>query len=311
MGKLMRNMLVMAKDQTALGTPATLAAASNAVLVRSAMPSVVDGAFVKRELIRVAMGNYGSDMAEVYRTLEMEVELAGSGAAGTKPGVSPLLLGCRMTETVSAGTSVAYAPATSSPKYLTMECDLDGSLFKLQDAIGNLSLNFDAGQYPTMKMNFIGAYQTMTDRAMPTGAVFTTQKKPLVVNKLNTPTFTLAGLVLPTASFSLDLGADVYWRELVNLSGAEMNDRSPTARLRVELGTVAAKNWGESIRTGEEMALSILHGTVAGNRVGLSCPKLVVNAKPTISDDRGVAMLELSFDVTPTNGNDEFTLTYT
>lgn len=311
MGKLMRNMLVMAKDQTALGTPATLAAASNAILVKSAMPSLIDGNFVKRELIRGAMGNYGSDLAEVYRTQEIQAELAGSGTAGTKPGVAPLLLGCRMTETVTPGTSVAYAPATTNPKYITMECDLDGTLFKLTDAIGNLSLNFEAGQYPTMSLNYLGAYVSMTDRGMPTGAVFTTQQKPLVVNKANTPTFTVGGLSLPSASFSLDMGGDVYWRELVNSSGAEMQDRSPTARLRVELSTVAVKNWGESVRTGETLALAITHGLTAGNRVGLACPRLVVNSKPTISDDRGVAMLELSFDVTPVNGNDEFTLTYT
>lgn len=311
MGKLMRNMLVQARDQTAFGTPIALTPASNAIVVRSAMPSVIDGSFVKREIIRAAMGNYGSDMAEVYRTQDIEVELAGSGTAGTAPGIAPLLLGCRTSQTVTAGTSVVYAPATTAPKYLTMDCDLDGSLFKMQDAIGNFSLNFEVGQYPMAKMNFIGAYQAMTDRTMPTGATFATQRKPLVVNRANTPTFTLGGLALPSASFSLDLGANVYWRELVNQSGAEMEDRNPTARIRVELGTVAQRNWGESIRQGDSLAFNLLHGTAAGNRVGLSCPNLVVNSKPTISDDRGIAMLELSFDVVPTNGNDEFTLTFT
>lgn len=310
MGKLMRNMLVMAKDQTALGTPATLAAASNAVLVRSAGPQMISGDFVKRPLIRGAMGNYGSDLSGAYRALEMEVEFAGSGTAGTKPGQAPLLLGCRMTETVSAGVSVAYQPATSSPKYLTLECDLDGVLFKLTDAIGSVSLTMDAGQYPVLKYTFVGKYEAMTDRTMPTGAVFTTQLKPLVVNKINTPTFTIGGVAYPTASFSMDMAGDVAWRELVNQAGAEMNDRSPTARARIELPSVATKAWGEAVRLGEEFALAITHGVTAGNIVTVAAPKLQVNAAPSISDDRGVAMLDLSFDVKPNAGNDEFVWTF-
>lgn len=310
MGKLMRNMLVQAKDQTAKGTPATLAPATTAILVRSAGPQVISGDFVKRELIRGAMGNYGSDLSGAYREIEMEVEFAGSGAAGTKPGQAPLLLGCRMTETISAGVSVAYQPATSSPKYLTIECDLDGVLFRLTDAIGTVSLSMDAGQYPVLKYKFIGIYEAMTDRTMPTGAVFTTQLKPLVVNKINTPTFTIGGIAFPMASFSMDMAADVYWRELVNQAGAEMNDRSPTASARIELGTVAQKNWGEAVRLGEEMALAITHGLTAGNIVAVAAPKLQVNASPTISEDRGIAMLDLSFDVKPNAGNDEFVWTF-
>lgn len=310
MGKLMRNMLLQAKEQTAKGTPATLAPASNAILVRSAGPQLISGDFVKRDLIRGAMGNYGSDLSGAYRSIEFEVEFAGSGAAGTKPGQAPLLLGCRMSETVTAGVSVAYQPATSSPKYLTIECDLDGVLFRLTDAIGTVSLTMDAGAYPVLKYSFIGVYEALTDRTMPTGAVFSTQLKPLVVNKINTPTMTIGGIAFPTASFSMDMAGDVYWRELVNEAGASMNDRTPVARMRLELGTVAQKNWGEAVRLGEELALAITHGLTAGNIVTVAAPKLQVNAAPTISDDRGVAMLDLSFDVKPNAGNDEFVWTF-
>ncbi|MBL8387010.1 MAG: hypothetical protein JNK17_02115 [Hydrogenophaga sp.] len=310
MGKKMRNMLVLAGVQTAQGTPLALTAGANAVLCRSAGPSVINAEFVKRPLIRGAMGNYGSDPNGIYRSLELEVELAGSGTAGTKPGQAALLVGCRMTETLTAGTKVDYQPATTGEKYLTMECYLDGVKFKMTDAIGTVSFEMSPGGYPIAKYKFIGVYEMLTDTPNPTGAVFTTQLKPLLVNKTNTPTFTIDALALPTSAFSLDLANDISWRELINYAAPDQADRNPTASVTVELGTVAAKNWGETIKAGTAMPLLITHGLTAGNIVKLSAPKLMVNAEPSLSDDKGNAMLQMNLDVTPTSGNDELTITF-
>ncbi len=310
MGKKMRNMLVLAGVQTAQGTPLALTTAANAVLCRSAGPSLLNAEFVKRPLIRGAMGNYGSDPTGIYRSLEIEVELAGSGTAGTKPGQAALLIGCRMTETITAGSKVDYQPATTGEKYLTLECYLDGVKFKLTDAIGTVSFELSPGGYPIAKYKFIGVYETLTDTPNPTGAVFTTQLKPLLVNKTNTPVFTIDALALPTSAFSLDLGNDIAWRELINYAAPDQADRNPTASLTVELGTVAAKNWGESIRSGSTMPLAITHGLTAGNIVKFAAPKLLVNAEPSLTDDRGNAMLQMNFDVTPNAGNDEFVITF-
>lgn len=310
MGKKMRNMLVLAGVQTAYGTPLALSAGANAVLCRSAGPSLISAEFVKRPLIRGAMGNYGSDPNGVYRSLEMEVELAGSGTAGTKPGQAALLVGCRMTETITAGTKVDYQPATTGEKYLTLECYLDGLKFKLTDAIGTVSFELSPGGYPIAKYKFIGVYETLTDTPNPTGAVFTTQLKPLLVNKTNTPILTVDGLSMPTSAFSLDLANDIAWRELINYAGADQADRNPTASITVELGTVAQKNWGETIRTGTAMPLALTHGLTAGNIVKFAAPKLTVNAEPSLTEDRGNAMLQMNLDVTPNAGNDELVITF-
>lgn len=310
MAKKMRNMLVMASEQTAKGTPATLAAGTNAILVRSAGPTPLKGEFVKRPLVRAAMGNYGSDVTGIHRALELEVELAGSGTPGTRPGQAPLLIGCRMAETITPGVSAAYQPVTTGEKYLTMECDLDGVLFRMTDAIGTVSFELSPGGYPIAKYMFIGAYEAMTDRALPTGAVFTTQLKPLLVNRTNTPVLTLGGNSFCTSAFTLDLANDISWREMVNCSGADMGDRNPTANFTFELGTVAQRNWGEATRNGDEMALALTHGVTAGNIVQFAAPKLAINAEPTISDDRGNAMINISCDVKPNTGNDELVVTF-
>ena len=70
-------------------------------------------------------------------------------------------------------------------------------------------------------------------------------------------------------------------------------------------------NWVEDVRLGTVMALNILHGTTAGNRVGIACPKLQFSAEPTLADEEGTAMLSGSFAVMPNAGNEEMVLTFT
>ena len=103
----------------------------------------------------------------------------------------------------------------------------------------------------------------------------------------------------------------IAWKDFINDSGVRSPDRKPTANASFELTTVAARNWVEDVRLGTVMALNILHGTTAGNRVGIACPKLQFSAEPTLADEEGTAMLSGSFAVMPNAGNDELVLTFT
>lgn len=306
----MSNMVLLAMKQTALGTPASPVPGTNAILCRGLTPQPIKGKFVERSLIRGAKGNYGALVAGEHRQMEFEVELAGSGAAGSAPKFAPLLLGCDMAETLTASVSAAYQPHGAAGDYLTLFAYLDGILFKLTDAKGSVSFTLNAEEIPVMKFTFIGKYEAVTDTAFPTGIAFTGFQKPLTVGDTNTATFTLAGLSLVTQSFSLDLANQVAWRDLINLAGVRSPDRKPTASAVFEMTSVATKNWAEDVRLGTEMPLSILHGTVAGNRVGLAAPKLQFSQEPSLTDLDRVAMLNANFAVMPNAGNDEFVLTF-
>lgn len=309
--KLMRNMLVMAKVQTAKGTPAVPTAADNAMLVSSAMPSPIKAEFVDRALIRPYMGNSQKLVAGEHAAIEFEVELAGSGTAGTAPAFAPLLLACGFSETLSVGVSAVYAPVTAGQTYLTMLCNLDGIEFKLTDAVGDVSVDMNPKGIPRMKFMFMGVYHPATDVVTPTGADFTDFLRPLTVGKVNTPTFTLHGTTPCVEQFSFALNNELNWRELINCSGARRSDRKPTATVVIELPTVADKNWGEAVRLGSSGAVTVLHGVAAGNRVGIGMPATTVASEPTLSDSQGIAMLNLQLDVNPDAGNDELVLTFT
>ncbi len=308
--KLMRNMLVMAKVQVAKGTPATLAAADDAMLVRSAMPTPIKAEFVDRALIRPYMGNSPKLVAGEHGVIECELELAGSGAAGTPPAYAPLLLACGFAETVLAATHVKYAPVTNGQTYLTMICNLDGLQFRLTDVICDVSCEMNPKGIPILKFTCMGVYHPYTDTVMPVGADFTAFLKPLVVGKTNTPTFTLHGTTPCVEQFGWALNNENNWRELINCSGARRSDRKPTTNAVIELPTAAEKNWGEAVRLGDTGALSVVHGVTAGNIVQLDMPTTTVASEPSITDSQGIAMLNLQMDVNPATGNDELVLTF-
>ncbi len=307
----MKNMVLLAKAQTAKGTPASPVAGTNAILCRGLAPQPIKGKFVERQLIRGAKGNYGAIMASEHQVFEFEVELAGSGAAGTTPKYGPLLLGCGMSEKVSAGVDVVYQPIAGDGSYLTLMAYLDGVLFQMTDALGTVSFALNAEELPVMKFQFIGKYAAVTDATFPTGASFSGFTQPVTVGHANTAVATLDGVSLVMKSFSMDLANQISWRDLVGDSGVRSPDRKPTASAVFEMTTVATKNWVSAVKAGTQMPLAITHGLTAGNIVGIACPKLQFNAEPSLSNDAEIAMLNGSFAVMPNAGNDEIVLTLT
>lgn len=309
----MKNVLLMAKAQTAKGTPATPAAGTNAILCRGLVPQLINGNFVERNLIRAAKGNYGAIVTSEHRVFEFEVELAGGGAAGTAPKFGPLLLGCDFSETISAGVSVTYQVVSTiaATSYLTLTCHMDGILFQMTDAKGTVSFELNAGDIPVMKFKFIGKYQAITDVAVPGGVSYSGFTQPVAVGDTNTTVFTLDSIAIILKAFSLDQGNQVAWVDLVNDAGVRTPDRKPTASANFEMTTVATKNWAANVLAGTLMPLAITHGVTAGNIVSFACPKLQFNAAPTISNDSVTAMLGASFAVTPNSGNDEIVITFT
>lgn len=309
---LMRNMLVLAMAQAAFGTPAAPVPGTHAVQCQSAMPAPINLEMVSRRLLKGHKGNFGTFGVGEHRMIEFEVECGSSGAAGTAPRFAPLLLGCGMSETLSVGVSATYNLVNSGEPYYTLYCYLDGLRFVLEDAKGTVSFEFNAKQVPVMKYRYIGKYVAMTDTALPGGAVFTNQARPMTVGKANTPTFTLHGTAVKLQSFTFELGNQLEWRDLVNFQGVVSTDRAPTANTVFELEAVATKNWAEIARVGTEGALQLIHGVGAGNVVQVDMPKINPNGAPSISDANGIAMLTVPWNVNPNAaaGSDEIVLTF-
>lgn len=308
MPKSMKNMLLLAKVQSAIDTDPVPTPAANAILVRAMTPQPISAEFVERNLIRAAKGNYGSLSTSLHREIDLEVELAGSGAAGTAPKWAPLLLACGFSETLLAATSATYNLVSSGEPFVAIYAYLDGLLFKMLNCKGNTSVELNAKGIPVLKMKFLGEYQIATDVTFPTGAVFTGFQKPLTVGKVNTPTFTMFGFSPIATAFSFDVVNALIYRDEIGYSGANSNDRKPTASATIELPAIAVANFGEIVKANAQSALQIIHGTTAGNIVEINMPAIQINAAPAISNDNEIARIGLSFSVNPSAGNDEIVI---
>lgn len=89
---------------------------ANAILVKNLQVSPLETELDSRDNVKGYFGNDEQVPAAAYRKVSFEVELAGSGTAGTAPAYGPLLRACAMSETIlaaaHAGTAAAGGAAT-------------------------------------------------------------------------------------------------------------------------------------------------------------------------------------------------------
>ena len=305
MAKRWNKRILLAKVETSYGTDAAPTGAADAVLCRD-LELGVEAELLDRELVRPTLGDLPALSALRRATVDCEVELAGSGAAGTAPAWGTLLRGCGLAETVTAGVKVQYDPASSNHDSLTLYWYADGLVHKLVGCRGTVSLSLEAGQIPTMRFRFTGLYQDPTDEALPSADV-SAWKTPAVPSKAATPTFTLHGVTAIARSLGLDLANQVTFRDMIGASDVNIVDRSVTGSAVIEAVPVATKNWHSLAAAGTLGALSVVHGTQAGQIVELSASAVQIRDVRYEEQD-GIIYHALDLGFTETSGDDEIAL---
>jgi hypothetical protein len=313
MAKLYRKRTVLVKAESTYGTDST-PAGSDAVQVRNLEITPVESEVLSRDLVRTYLGNSPQLIANTRVLVTFEVEYSGSGTAGTAPRYGALLKACGFSETVVASTSVTYAPVSASFDSVTIYYSTDGVRHKVTGARGTFSLNLNANQIPVINFTMTGQYNAPTDTADPT-TTFTNQAAPQIFNDTNTTAFSLFSVsTLPLQSCTLDVGNEVVYRELVN-SDKEVSivNRAGNGSLVIEMPTLATHDFFADAVAGTTGAMSITHGTSAGNIITLASAAGGISlGNPSYSEDQGVVMLNLPYTLVPSSaGNDEFTLAYT
>lgn len=104
---LTRRTAILAKTEAQYAEDA-LPDGTDAILIRNLTVTPIEADVVSRDLIRPYLGNSDQLLAQARVSMSFEVEMAGSGAAGTAPRFSSLLRACGMAETITA------APITGS-----------------------------------------------------------------------------------------------------------------------------------------------------------------------------------------------------
>ena len=307
---LTRKRLIQVKGEATYGTDSS-PAGTDALLVRNLEITPIEADVVSRDLIRNYLGNSPQLLANTRVSITFQVELAGSGAAGTPPRYGALLRACGLLEAVVASTSVTYTPRSAGFESATIYFNNDGIRHVLTGCRGTFTMNCEVGQIPTLDFTMIGVYNAPTDTALPT-TTYSQQASPLIFRQGNTSAFQFFSYAGCLQSVSFDMANETVYRELVGCTKEILiTNRAPSGTVMIEAPSLATKDYFNIAQTETTGNLTFLHGTAAGNRVTFTAGQCDIT-NPTYADQDGVQMLNIPYVAVPTTaGNDELTLAFT
>jgi hypothetical protein len=307
---LTRKRLILAKSEVTYGTDSSPVGA-DAVLVRNLDITPLEADTVSRDLIRPYLGNSEQLLANTRVGITFEVELAGSGTAGTAPRFGSLLKACGFSETVVATTSVTYAPVSSSFSSATIYFNNDGVLHKATGCRGTFTMTCNLNEIPVISFTMTGIYNAPTDTVAP-ATTYTNQATPVIFKEGNTSNFSLLSYAGCLMNVSFDVANEVVHRELIGCTRQVLiTNRAPAGEVVIEAPTIAQKDYFTIANNNTTGSLTFTHGTTAGNIVAFTAQKVDLT-NPSYSDSDGIQMLNLPYVAIPTSaGNDEVSLVFT
>ena len=285
--------------------------ATDVVLVRDLSITPQSSDVVNRDVVRPFLGASEQLLANTSVEVSFSVELAGSGAAGTAPRYGAALKACGLSETVSSGTSVTYAPVSSSFSSITIHYNTDGVRHKVTGARGTVVLNASVGEIPSLDFTFTGIYNAPDDSALPS-VTYGNQATPLVFKNGNTTSFQLLSFSAALMSLSMDLGNSTVYRELVGgTKEVIITDRAASGSVSIEAVALSSKDYFAAALTDASLGnLTITHGTAAGNIVALSSTKVDIG-DVAYGEADGIQMLEIPYTLVPSASGNELSLVFT
>ncbi|ARE40912.1 hypothetical protein RGUI_2771 [Rhodovulum sp. P5] len=300
-----RKLAILHKIEATEGVDAAPAAA-DAIVATNVSFSPIEAEEVRRDLILPYLGNQGMLLAAEYGRMEFDVEIAGAGAAGDVPKYGSLLRVCGLAETVSAGVSVTYSIVEDGVESGSIHFNSDGVRHVFLGARANVAMSFAPSRIPHFRFTMMGVKGTVADVALPTvsQAGWTT---PVIASSVNTA-MTLHGSSAVTESLEIDLGNTVTPRFLIGAEHMQIADRQSTGTAVIEGRHVADFDLFGKIAARDRGALSLVHGTAAGNIVEIDAPA-VEFGRPSQGESDGFVTYSVPLALCPVAGLDELTIT--
>lgn len=310
---LTRKKFLLAKIEATYGTDPSPVAGTNAIQVTNLEVTPIESDNVQAASYQGFIGNStrGTLVANKRVSVTFEVELGGSGTAGTAPAFGPLLQAAGMSEVVVSSTSVTYAGVSSSFSSATLYCFYDGTRHKITGARGTVTFNMTAGQFPTASFQFIGIYNAPDDTAASTFTV-ANQAAALEVNDTNVTTCTFHG-VTSTRLESIDLALNntLLYKETGSSQEVLITDRAAGGTAVIEAPVIGTTDFFAKAVASATGASTIVIGATGGNIVTLNAPQTDITGC-SYGDTNGVISLSMPYLALPTTaGDNEVSLVFT
>jgi len=260
---LTRKKFLLAKIESTEGTDPSPVGGSNAIQISSLELTPMESDNVQAAAFQGFLGNStrGTLTANKRVSVTFDVELGGSGAAGTAPAYGPLLKACGCSETIVASTSATYAPVSSSFDSVTMYCFYDGTRHVITGARGTMSINLSAGQLATMSFQFTGIYNNPDSTALSGTFTVANQAAALEVNDTNVTTATFFGETSQRIeSLDFALNNSLIYKETASSKQALIVDRAPGGTAVIEAPARSTTDYFEDARGNSTASSSIVLG---------------------------------------------------
>jgi hypothetical protein len=314
MPRKMRNTAILAKIETTYGTDAAPTGVADALLVSNPTPPKYTYNTADRNLVRTFMGASEQLAGTRYVTLDFEVEVSGSGTAGTAPAWGKLLRACAMAETVTAAQRVEYNPISTVVDSLTIHYFLDGVLHRATGCMGTMDVMLDEAGVPKFKFTFTGLDGGPVAQANP-ATTLTAWRTPLVITNSNTAAVKLGatyatgaltgGTDFCSRGLNLSLGNDVKFTSMLGpCTGVDIYDRAATGSMQLDLDAAGEVAAFAAVNANTLTSVGLVHGSVAGARVVFFAPA-VQRTNPTHQEYEGRVLLGFDLRLLPLVGNDE------
>jgi hypothetical protein len=320
MARYLRNSVILAKIETTYKTDAAPTGAANAILVSNMTINPLNAQNVDRDLLRPWLGASEQLVGVANKDVTFDVELAGSGAAGTAPAFGPLVRACAMAEAVTAAARVDYTPISTAFESVTIYYYDDGVLHKLLGARGDFELAMGMAGRPVLRFHFIGVDGGDT-AASPSGVSYSLFQKPLVITDTNTGDITL-GCTYATGSLSggttytstglpsVKLGNNVVHSPLLGAEEIDITQREVTGNFQLDLSAAQEVSLMASVKANTTQALGFVHGTAAGNIALVFLPNVQL-INPSKQDLNGRRLIGYDLRGVPgASGNDDLRLVF-
>lgn len=288
----------------AVAVPGTAQAGNAASLTLAADASAVNDVYRNMEIIATA--GTGVGQSAIIKSYNGTTKMAAFYESVTTPFDG--------TTVYSIPAQTVYAPIDDNDDSMTIYAYIDRAKFVMTGARGNVSYTIDPLKIAVFSFSFTALYGGYSDVvAMPSDTVYTAWKDPLAVSKTNTTGFKLHGFAANVYSYQVDDGHTVTHRDdMIGDEDVVIAARKSTGSVTIQQPLKAEHDFFAAAR-GEgnnghpiEGAMTINHGTVAGNIVRFFQPAVTVGDPMPEEKSGGVTAIKMALSVLPVapGGND-------
>lgn len=313
---LTRNEVILAKIESAYGTDSSPTGADAVAVANVISANVAENArFADRPVVRGgSIGKASPLFGGSLFGLQFDVEVKGSGTAGTAPEWGPLLRSCGFGQTIVASTSVTYAPTSTfgTNTSCTIYYWQDGVRYRITGCRGNVTFRGTVGEVMILSFSMVGNKTAgdPTDTALPTPTLDATTPPTflganfLTIGSYN-PRFT---------ELTIDMGNQIAPGANANSANGygevRISERDVRGTIDPEMTLVATQDWIDDWESGTTRAIGFSRGT-AGNIITVNIPRARY-IEPGFDERDGIRTISLGFKAEEsTSLNDELSIALT